>query len=62
MGGLSVSNLFLITKNITQLDLMKGQFKIQDNNGLHPNPFDLGFFTNLNLILYSDKWIVWCPT
>ena len=51
MGGLSVSNLFLITKNITQLDLMKGQFKIQDNNGLHPNPFDLGFFTNLNLIL-----------
>lgn len=50
MLGLAISNLYLVTKNITQLDLMKGQFKIQDKHGLHPNPFDLGFFTNLNLV------------
>jgi len=50
MIGLAVSNLYMAAKNITQLDLMKGQFKIQDKHGLHPNPFDLGFFTNLNII------------
>jgi hypothetical protein len=62
MIGLSTSNLFLITKNITQLDLMKGQFKIQDKHGLHPNPFDLGFFTNINLVFEADKWMFWWPT
>jgi hypothetical protein len=50
MIGLTISNLVMIGKNITQIDMLKGNFKFSDHSGTHPNPFDLGFLTNINLI------------
>jgi hypothetical protein len=41
---------------------MKGHFRFNDITGLNPNPYDLGFFTNLNYTFQSDKWLFWWPT
>jgi hypothetical protein len=50
MGGLAISNIILAGKNMTQLEMLKGHFKFIDKHGLNPNPYDLGFLTNLNNI------------
>lgn len=42
--------------------MLKGHFRFNDKHGLHPNPYDLGFFTNLNTVFDSDKWLFWYPT
>jgi hypothetical protein len=61
MCGLSISNIAMASKNITQLEMMKGHFKFSDKHGLNPNPYDLGCFTNLNYIFGSDNWTFWLP-
>ena len=48
-------------KNITQLEMMKGHFKFSDKQGQNPNPYDLGYFTNLNYIFESNNWTFWLP-
>ena len=30
--------------------MLKGNLRLNDKHGTHPNPYDLGFFTNLNTI------------
>ena len=62
MNGLAISNIMLTGKNITQLDMLKGQFIWGDKHGLHPNPFDLGYLTNWNDVFNGDYWLFWWPT
>jgi len=52
LGLLSLffGNLYILTKNVTKIDLLKGDFMLQDREGMHPNPFDLGFLTNYAVI------------
>jgi hypothetical protein len=62
MLGLASSNLFLASKNITSLELLKGHFRMSDKHGLHPNPYDLTAFTNINTVFDGDKWMFWWPS
>ena len=62
MNGLAISNLLLVSKNITQLDMLKGQFRYNDKHKTHPNPFDLGVFSNFNSVFNGDYWLFWWPT
>ena len=62
MNGLWISNLIMACKNITQLDLLKGNFRFQDKHGTHPNPFDLGPFSNINSVFNGDYWAFWWPS
>lgn len=62
MNGIWISQLYFASKNITQLDLMKGHFTLNDKHGIKPNPFDLGILTNLNTIFNGDYWLFWLPT
>ena len=41
---------------------MKGHFRMSDNYGTHPNPFDLGGLTNFNTTFMGDYWLFWLPT
>jgi len=50
MVGLFTNGLFVMAKNITQIDLMKGNYRLNDKDGTHPNPFDFGPFTNISLL------------
>lgn len=50
MLGLTFSNLYSITKNVTRIDMMKGAFLLNDKEGTHPNPFDLGTLTNYSTL------------
>lgn len=62
MLGLTFSNLAALTKNITRIDLMKGTFKYTDKEGTHPNPFDLGLFTNYANVFEGEIWTFWWPS
>lgn len=62
MNGLWISNLTMACKNITQLDLIKGNFKFQDKTGVFPNPFDIGAYSNINSIFNGDIWLFWWPS
>ena len=62
MNGLFVSNVMLVYKNITQLDMLKGLLRFQDKHGTHPNPFDLGCLTNFNTVFFGAYWLFWWPT
>ena len=53
MCGLAISNLYMASKNVTQLEMLKGVIRLNDKFGLHPNPYDLGPLTNLNTIFGS---------
>ena len=44
--SLFFGNMYTLTKNITKIDLLKGNFALQDKLGMFPNPFDLGCITN----------------
>lgn len=50
MLGLTISNLYTISKNITRIEMMKGIFRLSDPEGLFPNPYDLGCLTNYSTI------------
>jgi hypothetical protein len=62
MCGLSISNIYMASKNITQLEMLKGNLRLNDKHGLHPNPYDLGALTNLKNLFDADKWTFWLPT
>lgn len=62
MNGLAISNIMLASKNITQIDVLKGIFRFKDKHGTHPNPYDLGFFANLNNVFGGDYWLFWWPS
>jgi hypothetical protein len=62
MGSLAIGNIYLGTKNITQLEMLKGIFFLNDKHGTHPNPFDLGFLSNLNIVFGGDYWLFWWPS
>lgn len=62
MNGLAISNIMIAGKNVTQIEMLKGTFIFRDKHGMHPNPYDLGFFTNLNNIFGGDYWLFWWPT
>lgn len=47
MISLALGNIVTLGKNITQIDMLKGTFKMTDKDGTHPNPYNLGFLTNL---------------
>lgn len=53
MCGLALSNIYIAMKNITQLEMLKGTLRLNDKYGTHPNPYDLGPFTNLNTLFQS---------
>ena len=61
LNGLFWSNLILVAKNITQLDLLKGQFRMSDKHGTYPNPYNLGILSNFNSIFNGDYWLFWLP-
>lgn len=61
MSSLAIGNVYLAGKNITQIEMMKGIFFMNDKHGTHPNPFDLGFLSNLNSIFGGDYWLFWWP-
>ncbi len=42
--------------------MLKGNLRLNDKHGLHPNPYDLGFLTNINTLFHSGKWTFWLPT
>ena len=48
--SLTASGIQLLWKNIAYIDVIKGVFHLNDKHGLHPNPFDLGVFTNFNTL------------
>lgn len=62
MNGLALSNLYMAGKNLTQIEMLKGIFTLRDRHGTHPNPYDLGFFTNLNIVFGGDYWLFWWPS
>ena len=62
MNGLWISNLTMVAKNITQLDLLKGQFSFQNKHGTHPNPYNLGILSNFNSVFGGDYWWFWWPS
>lgn len=62
MNGLAISNLLLVSKNITQLDMLKGQFRYNDKHKNFPNPYDLGVLSNFNSVFNGDYWLFWWPT
>ena len=62
MLGLFLSNLYSIAKNITRIDLMKGTFKFNDKEGVHPNPFHLWAITNFANVFEGELWTFWWPT
>jgi len=41
LAGLTFSGLKLASKNVTYIDLLKGNFTLNDKDGTNPNPFDL---------------------
>lgn len=62
MNGLAFSNLLLVSKNITQLEMLKGHFRWSDKHGTHPNPYDLGALSNFNSVFDGNYWLFWWPT
>lgn len=41
--------------------MLKGIFLFKDKHGTHPNPYDLGIFTNFNIVFGGDYWLFWWP-
>lgn len=35
---------------------------MNDKHGTHPNPYDIGFFSNINSVFGGDYWLFWLPT
>lgn len=35
---------------------------MNDKHGTHPNPYDLGALTNLNIVFGGDYWLFWWPS
>lgn len=50
----------MATMNVTTIDTMKGEFELKGGNK-KPNPYDLGFWTNLALFFDYDVWMWWYP-
>jgi hypothetical protein len=50
------------SRNITYVDMLKGIFTVNDKEGTHPNPFDLGRITNLSQLFEGQSWSFWFPT
>jgi hypothetical protein len=62
MVSLALGNIVTLGKNITQIDMLKGTFKMTDKDGTHPNPYNLGFLTNLANHFEGELWKIWWPT
>jgi hypothetical protein len=48
LASLSIIQFWMVVINITTLDSMKSHFKMIPNKN-KPNPFDIGFFSNIAL-------------
>jgi hypothetical protein len=62
LTGLTLSSIVLASKNMTQIEIIKGLFVFRDPTNTRPNPFDLGLLSNLNSVFNGDYWLFWWPT
>jgi hypothetical protein len=42
--------------------MMKGIFFLNDRHQTHPNPYDLGYLTNWNIVFGGNYWLFWWPS
>lgn len=62
IGGLLVTNMIMIGRNVTRMDLMKGTFRFNDAEGTKPNPFNLTFIANYVALFKHEGWLFWWPS
>lgn len=61
MLGLCISNLIMLSRSLTRIDLLKGTFLFRDYEGTSPNPYDLGLLANFYNLFGNDCWMFWWP-